>query len=169
MINLYQVEKEIIQDIRPNLVLNYLIINEINIIPKEVSLNIISIIFEMSENIIVLKQDKNIIKFSEIYFLKLMASMMSDNIDFIKYGVSSLIDDTTNLVLLNSMNSILGNPTITIDHDNLIVDDFSDDLKIMMINKFAKYKIKYSDIIDRSIKILTNELKTDKKFLKSVL
>lgn len=169
MINFNIVEQEIVQDIESRLILNYLIINDIDIIPKEVSWNIISIIFEMSEKIIILKQDKNIIKFGEIFTLKLMASIMRDNIDFIKYGVSSLIDNTIDLLLLNSLNSLSGKPTITINHDNLIVDDFSDDLKIMMINKFTEYRIKYSDVIDICIKKIINGLKTDNKYLKSIL
>lgn len=169
MIDLEIVEREIIQDISPNLILNYLIINDFNVIPKEVSWNIISIIFEMTEQIIILKQDKNTVKFSEIFTLKLMASMIRDNIDFIKYGVSSLIDNTTDLLLLNITNSLSGKPTITINHDNLIVDDFSNDLKIMMINKFKEYRIKYSDMIDTCIEKIIKELKTDKKFLKSIL
>jgi hypothetical protein len=61
MLDIKRIEKEVIDDLKPDLIIKYLIINEINIIPKEVNWLFIETL--LMNEMIAFENEKNAYKF----------------------------------------------------------------------------------------------------------
>ncbi len=96
MIDFKPIEHNIINHIKPKLIYDYLALNQLRILPKEISWYIIENEFNINEHIQNLEYDKNIVKIWELYSIKLI-SMVSKESLIIK--VSPKLDEITNRLI----------------------------------------------------------------------
>lgn len=105
MFNFTAIQKAIIHDLKPICMNNYLILNEINILPKELIKSIISYTFEISDEMILLNED---IIFLEEYSLfdliHICYNPFSINIDLLINNIDILFPEYNNFLNLNINN-----------------------------------------------------------------
>lgn len=171
MLNYKQLEQIVIQDVKPKLVIKYLLLNELQLhanvessIPKEVIWLIIEYQFKSLEEIIILYQDINIIHYSNIIMLKFMSGMIKEDLDFVKHGLCPIIDSQSYKIVLHILKMMYAQEPF-----NLVVKDsvinMSKELAIFINTQWNLYNIKYSDILNHACEMVIKQLKTDKKYI----
>lgn len=162
MINTTIIKQNILDDLKPSLFIKYLLFNELIIM--DISFKIIDIVFNISDEIMIYKQDVITVRYHEILTLKLISSILKEYIDLTEYGLSSLFDKQTNFQLLKELEKISGQK-FEYNLNDGEDEEYSNDLENYMSSKFKEYNMKYSGVLDHSKKITMDGLKTDKKYL----
>ena len=171
MIDFDSIEHEIINDLSYNLITTYLIINNSNNLPKEVNLHIIKFMINVSEEMKILEEDKDVILFRELLFLKTLSMSVGEELNLSKYGLPNILDYKFTLILKYTLYSLkYENQAVNNDIvPNVSLKDYqiTSDIKFMMTNKFNEYKRneKLAKIIDDFTITSINKIKTHKKYL----
>ena len=172
MLNYNLLEQIVIQDVKPQLVIKYLLLNELQLmhakgessIPKEVIWLIIEYQFKSLDEIIILYQDINIIHHCNIVMLKFMSCMVKEDLDFVKHGLCPIIDTQLNKVVLHTLKMLYAQePFHLVVKDSVI--NISKELAIFINTQWDLYNIKNSDILSHACESVIKQLKTDKKYI----
>ncbi len=161
MFNYKLLEKIVIDDVKPNIILKYLLFKEIII--KDVALVITEYIFKSLEEIDILYKDINIIHHFNIIILKLLSSITFKKIDFVKHGLNSIVDLELDKILFFLLQQIHNPNTKTFD----FIDHFyvSKELELIINQQYHLYYNEYADIINNVKHDLISALKSNSKYL----
>ena len=82
MIDIKKFEREVIDEVKPDLIIRYLIMNEIKLIPKEVTWFIIEKLYNVRDDVIILYQDINKIYWCQLFFVKIQSNIDKKEVNF---------------------------------------------------------------------------------------
>lgn len=162
MIDLTEVEKTVINDIKSTLYPKYLSFCGFNQIEKDVNNYIFNLLFNALDDIIVLNEDKTYLRRGDIFSIKYISNFIEKKeMYLVDYGLPEELDFQYNYI----ENSLLIPDDI---RDNVLWDkEFSDELKAFIKNKFVEYQkeLLLSFFIAGMKSAAVSSLKTDKKYL----
>lgn len=155
MLNFTIAKEEIIKDIAPNLITSYLLIDQFEIIPKDIKLYIIELVFNTTDEILKLNQDIFLVKCFEILTINVIEIMLNKkiNLHLLKYNNQSEI----------ILNTLFASTTQKIEEEFQYI---SFETMILIDKKIKEYE--NFIMLGSSKKILIDKLKTDKKYLSSL-
>jgi hypothetical protein len=159
MIDFRVVERNVINEYKPMLINNYLIINELNLIPKEVTWLIIENLYHLQNDVQNLYHDRNLINFTDLYSLSLIAIQHKCLINYSDYGISEDISEFINNLLIHLFENF-GKPdlpTLNIEKIKIIIPK---QCYIFMDDKYQEYK----DININTFFLIKNKIKLDLKY-----
>lgn len=139
MIDFRVVERNVINEFKPMLVNNFLMINELNLIPKEVTWLIIENLYHLQNDVQNLYHGKNLINFTDLYCLSLIAIQNKDFIDYTDYGLSDEINDLLKQFIIDIFKSFGANssvPNLELNLQVIIPDQCYD----FMYDKHKEYE-----------------------------
>lgn len=89
MIDIKKFEREVIDEVKPNLIIRYLMINDLNIIPREVSWLIIEKLYYVMDDVVIMYQDINRIYWCQLFLIKLQSTIIQEDVDL--SGISPVV------------------------------------------------------------------------------
>lgn len=179
MIDIDLLKTEIYNDIKPIFVGKYLLLDDIFLrfdIPCDVVWDIVRLMFELSEDIINLKEDVNNTYVSSLLLIQCVILMSGKKWNFDEFGIDEETNNNLSLIMNYGINIAQGiEPTdkeiidMTIGKNNLL---YKIEHNLNINKKLVEEKIKAykndkwnKDLIDGSITYLLNSLKTNHKYL----
>ena len=168
MFDFTTIQKQIIYDLTPICINNYLIINEINILPKELVKSIIYDLFLISNEIVLLKDD--IIRLEKNSIFELISTCFNpyNNIDILspeynKY-INMDINDVQRRFLMPDFNNYILTITTCTETIYLLHNNIFDILFNRYCNKNNTYKDIYIKDHQNNIDYYINIMKLPKKY-----
>jgi hypothetical protein len=172
MFDFTAIKNAIIHDIKPICIQNYLILSEINILPKELVKNIIYCTFELVDEIVMLKEDIILLEKDSLFQLISTCFNPCNNIDILfpeynKY-ISMDINDIQHRFAMT--NCIKFDSEIIICTEKLYV--LNKNIFDLLFNRYCgkndSYKRVYIENYQRNIQYYINKMKISKEYSSSI-